>query len=105
MTWANFVPTMLHRMLRVIEAEPDRWDLSSLRILWHMAAPCAGWLKEAWIDLVGADRVFELYAGTEAQAMTVISGTDWLTHRGSVGTPLFGELCILREDGDPRRSR
>ncbi len=87
-TWMNLVPTMMVRMLRAIEAEPDRFDLSSLRVVWHMAAPCADWLKQAWIDLVGPEKLMELYGGTEAQAATTISGTDWLTHRGSVGKPL-----------------
>jgi bile acid-coenzyme A ligase len=100
-TWVNLVPTMMARMLRAIEAEPDRFDLSSLRSVWHMAAPCADWLKQAWIDLVGAERLMELYGGTEAQSATTISGTDWLTHRGSVGKPVSGEMVILDADGNP----
>ena len=69
-TWMNLVPTMMVRMLRAVEAEPDRFDLSSLRVVWHMAAPCADWLKQAWIDLVGPEKLMELYGGTEAQAAT-----------------------------------
>jgi bile acid-coenzyme A ligase len=69
-----------------------------------MAAPCADWLKEAWIDLVGADALMELYGGTEAQSATTISGTDWLTHRGSVGKPLLGEMIILDSEGKPAKS-
>jgi bile acid-coenzyme A ligase len=100
-TWVNLVPTMMARMLRAIEAEPDRFDLSSLRQVWHMAAPCADWLKRAWIDLVGADKLMELYGGTEAQSITTISGTDWLAHRGSVGKPIVGEMVVLDVDGNP----
>ena len=48
---------------------------------------------------MGPDRILELYAGTEAQAATVISGSDWLEHKGSVGRPTAGEIKIVRDDG------
>ena len=43
----------------------------------------------------------ELYAGTEAQASTVISGTEWLEHRGSVGKVRMGEMVAMDEAGNP----
>jgi bile acid-coenzyme A ligase len=95
----NFVPTMMLRMLRVIQEHPERFDLSSLQAVWHMAAPCPEWLKEAWINLIGGDKLFELYGGTEAQAYAIINGTEWLAHRGSVGRPDPGTMCILDADG------
>ena len=104
-TWMNLVPTMMSRMLRALEAEPGRFDLSSLRVVWHMAAPCADWLKQAWIDLVGPEKLMELYGGTEAQSATTISGTDWLTHRGSVGKPIVGEMIVLDAEGKPAPPR
>jgi bile acid-coenzyme A ligase len=55
--------------------------------------------KEAWIDWLGPDRIYELYAGTEAQAVTVITGTEWLEHRGSVGRVTTGEIKICDENG------
>jgi bile acid-coenzyme A ligase len=42
----------------------------------------------------------ELYAGTEAQAITVISGSEWLAHPGSVGRVVSGEMKIL-DPADP----
>jgi bile acid-coenzyme A ligase len=99
-TFMTVVPTMLLRMLRVIEQFPGRYDLSSLRVLWHLGAPCAPWLKRAWIDLLDADKVWELYGGTEAQAIAIINGTDWLAHPGSVGRPALGEMVILGDDGE-----
>jgi bile acid-coenzyme A ligase len=93
------VPTMMLRMWRALEREPERWKLDSLDAMWHGAAPCPGWLKEAWIERLGPEHVFELYGGTEQQAMTTISGTEWLEHRGSVGRPSFGEVRVLDEDG------
>jgi bile acid-coenzyme A ligase len=79
------VPTMMKRILRLDDDIRLGFDLSSLRVLWHLAEPCPSWLKEAYIDWLGAERIFELYAGTEAQAATIITGTEWLAHRGSVG--------------------
>jgi bile acid-coenzyme A ligase len=74
--------------------------MSSLRVVWHLAEPCPEWLKQSWIDWLGAERIFELYAGTEAQTSTVISGVEWLTHRGSVGRVIPGTVKITAENGD-----
>ena len=43
------VPTMMKRIWRLPAAVRDRYDLSSLRTVWHLAEPCPPWLKEAWI--------------------------------------------------------
>ena len=58
------VPTMMKRVLRLDDEVRLSYDLSSLRVLWHLAEPCPPWLKEAWIEWLGADRIWELYAGT-----------------------------------------
>ena len=97
--WMYAVPTMMHRIWRLPAAERERFDLSSLRVVFHMAAPCPPWLKEAWIGWLGGERVMELYGGTEAQSFTVITGSEWLEHRGSVGRPVFGEMRVLDADG------
>jgi bile acid-coenzyme A ligase len=89
------VPTMMLRIWRLPDDVKNRFDLSSLRVVWHMAAPCPPWLKEAWIGWIGGDRLMELYAGTEAQAITIIRGDEWLAHRGSVGRCLGGEMKIV----------
>lgn len=96
--WVNLVPTMMSRIWRL--PDRDQYDLSSLEAVWHMAAPCPAWLKEAWIGWLGAERIWEMYGGTERQANTVISGEEWLTHRGSVGRPINnGRIKILGADG------
>lgn len=93
------VPTMMKRIWRLPEAVRGSYDLSSLEAVWHLAEPCPPWLKEAWIDWLGPDRILELYAGTEAQAATVITGREWLAHRGSVGRPIQGSVIICDADG------
>lgn len=94
------VPTMMKRILRLDDDVRLSFDLSSLRIVWHLAEPCPEWLKQAWIDWLGPERIWELYAGTEAQAVTVINGTEWLDHRGSVGRVTSGEIRVCDDDGN-----
>ena len=99
--WLNFVPTMMHRIWALPEAVRDSYDLSSLQIVFHMAAPMPPWLKEKWIEWLGPERIYELYGGTEAQGATIISGVEWLAHRGSVGKIGEGSrLRIIGEDGN-----
>ncbi|WP_439816872.1 AMP-binding protein [Zavarzinia sp. CC-PAN008] len=101
-SWVNFVPTMMHRIWRLPVEERTRHDLSALRTVFHMAAPCPPWLKEAWIEWLGPERIFELYGGTEAQGATVITGTEWLQRRGSVGRIQgTSRMRILDENGNP----
>jgi len=96
--WVNMVPTMMHRIWALPREIRERYDVSSLRAVWHMAAPCPPWLKHFWIDWLGADKIWETYAGTEA-AGTVISGTEWLKKPGSVGYADPDRFRILRADG------
>jgi bile acid-coenzyme A ligase len=99
--WLFLVPTMMYRIWRLPEEARARYDLSSLRRVWHMSAPCAPWLKRAWIDWLGASVVWELYSATEGVAMTVISGDEYLTHPGSVGRVVQGEISVRDEAGKP----
>jgi bile acid-coenzyme A ligase len=98
--WVNFVPTMMHRIWRLPEEQRKSFDLSSLRVVFHMGSVCPQWLKQAWIDWLGPDRIFELYGGTELIGVTVITGREWLTHKGSVGKVQPGSrMRILDEQG------
>ncbi len=88
------VPTMMKRIWRLPEEVRLGYDITSLRVVWHLAEPCPEWLKQCWIDWLGAERIFELYAGTEAQTATIITGEEWLAHRGSVGKPMPDSVSI-----------
>ncbi len=94
------VPTMMKRISRLPDGVRNSYDMSSLRAVWHLAEPCPEWLKQVWIDWLGPERIFELYAGTEAQTATVITGTEWLAHRCSVGRPMPGSIMICDLDGN-----
>jgi bile acid-coenzyme A ligase len=100
-TWMQLVPTMMNRIWKLPPEVRAAADLSSLRTLLHVGGPCAPWLKEAWIDWLGPDRVVEVYAGTENQGITMITGREWLTHRGSVGRAIRGSrFQVQDEHGD-----
>ncbi|ORV97474.1 AMP-binding protein [Mycobacterium kyorinense] len=98
-TFLTTVPTIMQRLLPVYRANPDAYDLSSIRRFWHLGAPCPPAIKQAWIELLGPEKIWELYGGTELQALTFISGDQWLTHRGSVGVVVAGEMKVLDDDG------
>ena len=99
-TFLATVPTIMQRLLPVYRADPRAYDLSSIRRFWHLASPCPPVIKQAWIDILGPEVVWELYGGTELQAMTFISGEQWLAHRGSVGIVVTGQMKVLDDDGD-----
>jgi len=98
-TWLYLVPTMMSRIWHMPPDERASYDVSSLKTMWHMAAPCPPWLKENFIHWFGPEVVMELYAGTEAQAVTILDGAEWLQHRGSVGRVTVGEMKIFGDDG------
>lgn len=103
-SWVSFVPTMMSRIWRLPTEQREDFDLSSLRTVWHMASVCPQWLKQAWIDWLGPERIFELYSGTELLGVTMISGREWLSHRGSVGKVQPGsQMRILDEQGEECR--
>ena len=101
-TWLYLVPTMMSRIWRLPPETRARYAVGSLRTVWHLAAPCPPWLKQEWIDWLGGDTILELYAGTEAQASTVITGTEWLAKRGSVGRVATGQMKIFGADGSEK---
>jgi bile acid-coenzyme A ligase len=98
-TWLYLVPTMMSRIQRLPSAVRAQYDVSSLRRVWHVAAPCPPWLKRAWIDWLGPDVIWEVYGATESQAATVISGRQWLKKPGSVGRVVVGEMKVVGPDG------
>ncbi|MGI9161768.1 MAG: AMP-binding protein [Mycobacterium sp.] len=97
-TAAQMVPTMFVRLLKLDDIVRDRYDLSSLRILIHAAAPCPVDVKQAMIEWVGPV-LYEYYSSTEAHGMTFIDSADWLAHPGSVGRSVLGVLHICDDRG------
>lgn len=98
-TAAQFVPTHFVRMLKLPEALRSRYDLSSLRMAVHAAAPCPVPVKEQMMAWWGPI-IHEYYAGTEGNGLTTIGPQDWLAHKGSVGKAMIGQLRICDEEGN-----
>jgi bile acid-coenzyme A ligase len=87
-------PTMLKRIADVPGI--DERDLSSIEWFIQGAAMMPPTLVDRWIELVGAEKILMAYGMTEAIGITALIGTEWLEHRGSVGTGLRGtEIKIL----------
>lgn len=98
-TVAQFVPTMFVRMLQLPEEARTRYDVSSLRLAVHAAAPCPPDVKQAMIDWWGPV-VFEYYGSTEQNGITFISSPEWLQKRGSVGKAMIGTAHICDDEGN-----
>ncbi|MGW6913107.1 class I adenylate-forming enzyme family protein [Kitasatospora sp. NPDC054939] len=94
--WLMLTPNYMRHLLAAAERRPECLD--SLNGVLHTALPCPAPLKQAWLDLLGGERLFEMYGGTEGVGVTVISGSEWLEKPGSVGRGLLTEVRI----GDAR---
>jgi fatty-acyl-CoA synthase len=97
-THAQFVPTMFVRMLQLPQETRDRYDISSLRLAIHAAAPCPVEVKQKMIHWWGPI-LMEYYAGTEGNGMTAVDSGTWLTRPGTVGRSIHGRVRICAEDG------
>jgi long-chain acyl-CoA synthetase len=99
-TTTHMVPANFQRILALPESVRNRFDLSSLKMVVHAAAPCPVPLKRAFMEFVGAEKVWEYYGASEGGG-TVISPQEWIEHPGSVGKPFPGnEFVILDDDGN-----
>ena len=78
---------------------PRQYDVSSLKVAVHAAAPCPVEIKRKMIEWWGPI-LDEYYAATEGTGATYISAPDWLAHPGSVGRSMLGPIHILDEDGN-----
>ena len=89
-------PTMLQRIADHPDA--DRRDLSSMQWMMQGAAPMPESLVHRWAGLIGAEKIIMAYGGTEGLGLTVIHGSEWMTHQGSVGRPFRGAVIRILDD-------
>lgn len=99
-THTQLVPTMFSRLLKLPPADRQRYDLSSLEVAIHAAAPCPAQVKEQMIEWWGPI-IHEYYGATEGLGFTACNTAEWLAHRGTVGRVLLGDLHILDENMEP----
>ena len=99
-THSQWVPTMFVRMLKLPDTVRLGFDVSSMRVAVHAAAPCPVDVKHRMLQWWGPI-VHEYYAGTENNGFCSITPQEWLTHPGSVGRASQGVLHICDEEGQP----
>ena len=98
-TTAYMVPTQFVRFLRLPQEVKDRYDVSSLEVVSHSAAPCPLEVKQqmmAWWGPV----IWETYGGMEGAA-TIAKPHRWLERPGTVGRAVAGmKVFIVDDDGN-----
>jgi long-chain acyl-CoA synthetase len=98
-TTTHLVPTMFHRLLALPDDVKARYDISSLRLVVHGAAPCPVAVKQQMIDWFGPI-VEEYYAATEGGG-TYVNSKEWLERPGTVGKAGAGQEVVVRDaDGN-----
>ncbi len=98
-TTAYMVPTQFVRLLRLPQETKDRYDVSSLEVVVHSAAPCPIEVKKQMMDWWGPV-IWETYGGMEGAA-TIAKPYRWLEKPGTVGRSVAGmKVKILDEDGN-----
>ena len=98
-TCAQWVPTHFVRMLKLPHETRAKYDLSSLKSVFHAAAPCPVPVKEQMIAWWGPI-IHEYYAGTEGNGFCVINSEEWLRKKGSVGRSILAQVKICDEAGE-----
>lgn len=96
---AQFVPTMFVRMLALPDEVRLKYDVSSLKLAIHAAAPCPVEIKRQMIDWWGPI-LYEYYSSTEAVGSTAITSEEWLRKPGSVGKTQLGPIHICDDEGE-----
>ncbi|MGV9947874.1 class I adenylate-forming enzyme family protein [Rhodococcus aetherivorans] len=91
--WTFMVPTQMARISRLPDLDPAA--LRSLKGLYHSGSGCAEWLKRQWIDLIGAESIYEVFGSSEQIGALFIRGDEWLNHPNTVGRPALVDLRIL----------
>ena len=95
--YVQMVPTLMQRIIKLPDFHKE--DLASLKAMSHTGGICSRDLKLQWLEIIPAERLYEIYSMTECIGMTYIRGDDWLKHQGSVGKMEGGHISIRDEEG------
>jgi bile acid-coenzyme A ligase len=96
--WLQLTPTHMRAILRLPDLDPA--GFGTLRAMLHTAARCDAGTKRGWIDLLGPERVYELYGATEGVGVTLVRGDEWLARPGTVGRGFLTQVRILDDIGN-----
>jgi len=98
-TTAYMVPTQFVRLLRLPDDVRSAYDMSTLEVVVHSAAPCPREIKQRMLDWWGPV-IWETYGGMEGAA-TIAKPHRWLEKPGTVGRAVVGmHVRILDDDGN-----
>jgi len=98
-THAQFVPTHFVRMLQLPVDVRAKYDVSSLRMVVHAAAPCPVDVKQQMIDWFGPV-IYEYYSLSEGGGFTFVGPHEWLAHKGTVGRSVAGPIHVVDDAGN-----
>jgi bile acid-coenzyme A ligase len=97
--WMQLTPTHMREILPLARREPA--SFGSLRAVLHTAARCDPDTKRGWLDLLGPERLFELYGATEGIGVTLARGDEWLARPGTVGRGFLTQIRVVDDAGSP----
>jgi long-chain acyl-CoA synthetase len=95
-TTAYMVPTQFVRLLRLPDDVRRKYDLSSLRVVVHSAAPCPLEVKRQMLEWWGPV-IWETYGGMEGAA-AIAKPHRWLEKPGTVGRAVKGMAIKILDD-------
>jgi long-chain acyl-CoA synthetase len=95
-TTTFMVPAMFIRLLKLANDLRARYDVSSLRLVTHSAAPCPVDVKRQLIEWWGPV-LWEGYGAAEGQG-TAVSSDEWLKRPGTVGRAIPGTRIRILDD-------
>ncbi len=95
--YSQWVPTMFVRLMKLPEDVRSKYDVSSMKMAIHGAAPCPVEVKEQIINWWGPI-LWEFYSGSERNGIFMIGSEEWLSHKGSVGRCVDAQVHIVDEE-------
>ncbi len=93
------VPVMLQRVLALPVEVTERYDTSSLEVVFCSGSALPGSLATEWMDRFG-DNLFNMYGSTEVAVATIATPEDLRAAPGTAGRPLSGVDVRLYDDDD-----
>lgn len=100
-THSQWVPTMFVRFLKLSDEVRLKYDISSMKVAIHAAAPCPVEVKQQMMAWWGPI-IYEYYGGTESNGYVAANPKEWLAHPGTVGRAIVGTIKITDLE-DPER--
>ncbi len=95
------VPVMLQRIVTLLEEDPARWNIGSLRVVFLSGAQLEAELVRRAHRTIG-EKLYNFYGSTEVAWATFATPADLRAAPGCAGRPPFGTILRLYDaDGSP----